>query len=118
MPSTPEQEWPVQQFAPSDEFFRRIRPNQFNPEDDSISSAAFTPERMSVNWVARSTVDETLKGNENDGVASILVELCWTLNQQIEHTPTGDNSAHCDVVGKKTRSIRRQFAKAASENWI
>ena len=118
MPSAPDQDWPVQQFASSDEFFRRIRPGQFNPNDNSISSAAFTPERMSVNWAARSTVEETLKGHEIDGLASILAELCWTLKQQIEHTPIVSNPAHCEVVGKKTKSIRRQFAKAASENWL
>ena len=116
MPSAAEQDWPVLQFVSSDEFFRRIRSDQFDPKDNSISSAAFTPERMSVNWAARSTVEETLREHENDGLASILAELCWTLNQQIEHTPITGNPAHCEVVGKKTKSIRRQFARAAK--WL
>jgi hypothetical protein len=38
------------------------------------------------------------------------------LEQQIEHTPTKENPAHCDVVGRKTPRIRREFKNGAK--WL
>jgi hypothetical protein len=112
----PEGNGSATRFAPTDEFLRRIHPTQWNSADDPVSSAAFTPEHMSVNWAAFSSVGDTLKGHEEYGVVSITAELCWRLGQQIECTPTEENPAHCDVVGRKTPKVRREFKNSAK--WI
>jgi hypothetical protein len=69
------------QFTETDEFFRRVHPRQWNHAKDRVSSAAFTPERMSVNWAALSSAEATLQGYEGHGVVSITAKLCWELGQ-------------------------------------
>ena len=68
---------------------------------------------MSVNWTALSTVEETLRGGEAYGIVSITADLCWKQNQDIEHTPVPNNHAHCDVIGRKTRAVKRAFKEGA-----
>lgn len=109
----------AQDFAPHDEFLRRISPDWVKP-DGSLMTLAFRnttgTDRMSVNWAALSSVDDTLIGWEWHGVVSVTAELCWCLNQKIERTPTADNPAHCDVVGYKSESVKRKFARAGK--WL
>jgi hypothetical protein len=76
----------AQEFAPSDEFLKWIAPIHIK-HDRSLSSAAFTNYRMSVNWAILSSIEETLGGREGHGVVSITAELWWSLNQEIERTP-------------------------------
>jgi hypothetical protein len=70
---------------------------------------------MSVNWSTLSSVEDTLKGYRGYGVVSITAGLCWNLEQQIEYQPIKDhpdledNTAHCEVVGKKTTRVRNGF---------
>ena len=108
-----------QVFAATDEFLRRIPPDSVNP-DGSIMSKAFSnttnTDGMSVNWANLSSVEEMLKGYESYGVVSITAELCWKLNQKIKQSPTPENPAHCDVIGRKSQSTRRQFARVAK--WL
>ncbi|MCX6659166.1 MAG: hypothetical protein NTX81_02115 [Candidatus Bathyarchaeota archaeon] len=68
---------------------------------------------MSVNWAILSSAEETAKAVPGAGVASITAGLCYRENQDIEYTPTNNNSAHCDVVGQKTKAVKRHLRDAA-----
>lgn len=113
MPPVPAGEGSTAQFESADEFLRRVHPIQWNFQEGRVSSAAFTDARMSVNWAASSSVQETIIGLDGYGVVSITAELCWELKQQIEYTPTQENRAHCEVVGRKTKPVRTGFSKGA-----
>ena len=104
----------------NDLFYRAIHPDWIK-EDGKVSSAAFSnasqTNRMSVDWAARSTPQETFdrwpQWGDCRGVASITAGVCCQNDQKIEYTPKEDNCAHSDIVGKKTDRIRRNFAKSA-----
>lgn len=104
-------------FAADDSFLRRIHPQYYNHNTGRVSSAAFqnasNTDRMSVNWMKLSTVDDTLRGYTGFGIASVSASLCWFLNQRLENTPLQGNPAHCDVVGEKPASVRRRFRDMA-----
>ena len=105
-----------QKFVPNDKFLRRIPPLHLKKSGE-ISSAAFQntsgTNRMSTNWMKLSSVEDTLKNCNDFGVASIMAELCWKLNQKIEWTPIEDNVAHSDIVGRKTESISKKLRDGA-----
>ena len=113
MKPVPAGEGSTAQFESTDEFLRRVPPIQWNSQEGRVSSAAFTDTRMSVNWAALSSVQETIAGLDRYGVVSITAELCWGLKQQIEYTPAQANHAHCEVVGRKTKPVRTAFSKGA-----
>ena len=71
---------------------------------------------MSVNWAAKSTVEDTLKPPGGHGVVSITAEICWSQQQNIEYTPKDGNLAHCEVVGKKGQLVRHAFRDGAT--WL
>lgn len=104
-------------FADDDSFLRRIHPQFYDHNTGKVSTAAFQnasgTNRMSVNWMKLSTVDDTLRGYTGFGVASIYADLCWSLNQRIESVPSQGNPAHCDVVGEKPTSVKRKFRDMA-----
>lgn len=106
-----------QTFATDDHFLRRIAPQYYNPDTGKVTSAAFqntsSTNRMSVDWMKLSTVDNTLRGYPRFGVASISAGLCRSLNQEIERTHSEENPAHCDVVGDKPPPVRRKFRDMA-----
>jgi hypothetical protein len=99
-------------FVANDKFLRRIHPDWLK-QTGQISSAAFDNYRMSTNWMKLSSVEETLSGFENYGVAAVSANLCWSLKQKIESTPVENNVAHCDIVGNKTESIKKKFRDGA-----
>lgn len=68
---------------------------------------------MSVDWMRLSTIDDTLRSYPGFGVASISAQLCWSLNQEVERTPSEENPAHCDVIGDKPKPVRRKFSDIA-----
>jgi len=106
-----------QTFVPDDRFLRIISPIHYDSQTGKVFSAAFQntsrTKRMSVNWTKLCTIKDTLKGYPGYRVASISAELCWSLKQDIEGTPITENPAHCDVVGDKPKSVRRQFRNKA-----
>lgn len=116
MATSHQDERSARDFAPDDEFLRRIPLDCVKP-DGSLASKAFAnstnTDRMSVNYALLSSIEHTLTGYTGFGVTSITAELCWTLNQKVERTPNEDNPAHCDVVGPKPQSVRRRFARSA-----
>ena len=104
-------------FQDTEQFLRKILPDWFDFELQEIQSWAFdnhplTPDRMSVNWAKLSSVEHTAVDPEC-GVASITAKVCYQENQVIERSPKEDNHSHCDVVGRKTKSIMRRLRNAA-----
>ena len=104
-------------FTAEEEFLRRIPPIHFDFDKGRIYSSAFDnrsgTDRMSVNRMRLSSAEETLCGHPSYGVASLTADVIYKENQQILHTPTEDNVAHCDVVGTKPKSVRRRLRNAA-----
>ena len=72
-------------FSDDDEFYRRIPSWHFDFPNSRIFSQAFRKQRLSVNWAARSSADETLKDHEEFGVASITAGVCYREEQTIEY---------------------------------
>lgn len=68
---------------------------------------------MSTDWMKLTTVEDTLREHPGFGAASVSAELCWFLNQEVERTPSEENPAHCDVVGDKSKPVRRKFRDMA-----
>lgn len=103
-------------FVVKDKFLRRIPPWHLKSSGE-ISSAAFENDKgknsFSTNWLKLSSIDDTLKSFPEYGVAAISAELCWNLGQNIEWTPTDDNVAHTDILGKKTESTRKKIRNGA-----
>ena len=103
-------------FVGDDKFLRRIPPIHLK-RSGQISSAAFHnssgTNKMSTNWMKLSSVGSTIRGYPCFGVASIRAELCWGLGQGIEWEPLEDNIAHCNIVGRKTKSISKRFRDGA-----
>jgi hypothetical protein len=103
-----------------DEFYRAIHPDWIK-DGGGISSAAFSnatgTDRMSVDWADGSTPQQTFdrctKWGNGRGVALITAGLCWNNGQKVEYTRHEDNNAHSDVVGSKSLSVRKTFARGA-----
>ena len=103
-----------------DLFYRAINP-LYVREGGKISPGAFSnaseTNGMSVDWVARSTPQETYdrwpQWGDCRGVASITAGVCWQNDQKFEYAPKEDNCAHSDVIGEKSGRIRKNLAKSA-----
>jgi hypothetical protein len=105
---------------PTDLFFKRVNPCDWNWEENRPNSSAFTNYKMSANWSALSSVQHTIEGYPGYGVVSLTEEVCRKFKQVIEYSPVRDhpslpdNPAHCDVVGeKRQRTLRRRLAAAS-----
>lgn len=99
-------------FIPEDQFFRRIPPWHLKGPR-RVSSAAFDNDKdtnaFSANWQRKSSIKHTINDFPGFGVASFTAELCYSLNQEPKYTPKEDNSAHCDIIGRKTQSVTKKF---------
>ena len=104
----------------SDEFYRAIFPT-YMKKDGGISYAAFSnttdTDRMSVDWADKSTPQQTFdrwaKWGPCRGVVSITAELARNNVQHIEYRPKKTNHAHSDVVGGKSKQVRKALARGA-----
>ncbi len=98
----------------SDRLYRAIHPS-FIKDDGSISQGAFRDAEMSVDLASKTTVDRSWARfkSRGSGLASFAVCLARSLSQLVRHDPGPFNHAHTLVIGKKTQSIRRQFASNA-----
>lgn len=108
------------------ELYRRIIvPEWLVPDENRnctrVSSAAFSPVEMSV------AIEDTVRAENReprdvlasypeDFLVALTVGLVEQHEQEVVRSPTADEPAHADVVGKKTRGRRRAFAAAAK--WI
>jgi len=89
---------------------RRVFPGHLK-EDNSISSAAFTDDEMSVDRAKLRSVDESLSEHPGYGLAEFEAGFARGLGQSVEADPKVLNLAHALVRGKKSRSVRRLFAQ-------
>jgi hypothetical protein len=83
-----------------------------------ISSGAFTGFEMST------VLDDTLRasgrrpealvdGLANTFLAAVTAGLSRQLHQGVVRTPLADEPAHGDVIGDKSKAVRRRFARGA-----
>lgn len=92
-----------------------------NRGNHRVSSAAFDDdsdgEPMSV-WLAAEagSPSEMLRGHPNFGVVSLAVGVVRSRQQIVLRDPLPGQPAHALVVGRKSDSVRREFARAA--RWI
>jgi hypothetical protein len=103
----------VQLIFDTDDLYRRFPDDHIRP-DGSLSSAAFqntsNTDDMSVNLAKLTTLEETISGFPDFGVASFLAGLARELDQQVLHDPIPDNGAHSIVRGKKSKRIKKRLA--------
>jgi hypothetical protein len=111
------------------ELWRRIHPNHIVRNDSlggrRISRAAFTDstDGTSMSVVIGEVVvssgrdpQSVIGGREGFSLAAITAGLARTLGQGVVRRPLPEEPAHAEVFGKKTRSVQRSLAKAAT--WI
>jgi len=112
----------VEHIPDPDLLYRRIHPSHFDAESKHVSSAAFTSDRMSVNWAKYSTPEQAAT-SETPVVVSLIAGYCRDLGQTVEHSPlgpdnpSGPNAAHAEVCGKKNKSIKTRLRDAAQTVW-
>lgn len=103
-----------------DHWIRADSESAFRP-----SSACFKKRpRLSVNWIAYSSVEHTRQPNSR-AVISLVAGACRELEQKVEHSPLeeddpsgcGPNQAHTDIVGNKTQAIADKMARLAYCEW-
>jgi len=84
-------------------------------KEGKLSSAAFSNYEMSVDRGDMCSATQTqARKSAWIKVASFSHTVPQALNQEIKHDPKPDNNAHTLVIGKKTNSIRRKFAKEST----
>jgi len=104
----------VYQVKPDDKLLRWLHPGQFNWEEKRATSAAFKDDRMSVEILSLTTIEESYNRAKKQGknaVASIKARLVLEKELEVCHDPTEDNYAHALVLGKKTKSIYKFLAE-------
>lgn len=121
----PDSEAEDPEFADDVILYRRVPPIHFRVENGvrRVVSAAFSnttgTRNMSVDiddLIKESDRDpkSCLDGYEGFGLVSFTVGLCHELEQNVRSSPTTMNEAHGDVVGHKTRSAKKKFARQSS----
>ena len=108
----------IESFPDDEQFYRYISLRTYDPNTEQLLSNAFTdhresPGRCSVNLAHMSSPEKTIENLPGYGVASITARPIYTEQLTIEHMPETGNSAHCDIVGRKSRGCRRRLARAA-----
>jgi len=112
------------------ELWRRIPPDCLVPDGNlggkRISSAAFcdhpngSPMSVVLGQVvleADRDANSVIDGHDDYCLASVTAGLARELQQGIARNPLlPEEPAHAEVFGKKTRSVRRRFAKEAT--WV
>jgi hypothetical protein len=59
-----------------------------------------------------------LLDHDGYGIAFITAELARERSQLLARDPLPDKPAHALVVGNKTTSAKRMFARFADEHWV
>ncbi|MCY3820356.1 MAG: hypothetical protein OXH52_13495 [Gammaproteobacteria bacterium] len=109
-----------------DELLRRVPPNMISRKEGQgtleVSSAAFTnpSDGSGMSVVIRSAliagggcIEEVLAGYEGFGLVSIQVASVREQNQMVVRKPLPENPAHGEVIGQKTRGVRRALKQSA-----
>ncbi len=88
-------------------------------DNGKIMSAAFQnssfDDKMSVDIASMTALERSFKKlkRRGFGLASFSVGLARGLNQQVAHEPVPLNYAHGSVIGRKSKTVRRKFARMA-----
>jgi hypothetical protein len=94
-----------------DEKLGRVRPSKAAFEDDGDGSP------MSVTLAGEAgRPDDALVGHPGFALAAITAGLARSCGQRIVRDPTPNDPAHAVVIGRKTDSIKRRFAREA--RWV
>ena len=94
-----------------DEKLGRVRPSKAAFEDDGDGSP------MSVVLAADAGAPgSALAGHAGFALAAITAGLARSCGQGVVRDPTPDEPAHAVVIGRKTDSIKRRFAREA--RWV
>jgi len=113
----------VEEIPDDGNLFRKIHRTHYDAKTGVVSSAAFSHERMSVNWEKYKTAKDSADEN-SAAVVGLVSEDCRKLEQSVEHTPvepdqaSGPNQAHAEVCGSKTNSTRRKLRDKARKVWL
>ena len=91
--------------------WRRIHASHIT-SDGRVSSAAFSPNRMSVD-LASLQLDMSITLRDGAGVAEIETAAARDLGQEVVGDPLPVNPAHALVVGDKPKRVRRALRDAA-----
>jgi hypothetical protein len=106
---------------------RRIHPTQVIEDKNAghrrPSSGAFKDEAMSVDsehllHEAGKDWSFSLEGYDGYSLARFRAEVATSLGQEVVHCPVVGNDFHVEVRGKKTGSISRQLAGAATWAYV
>lgn len=109
-------------FESDHDLYRGIRPDAWwSLNENRPTSLAFKDYEMSVDWCIYSTQSESfdrykrLSGLTKAALASIKVRDVLSLQQELKYNPCeirGEyNPAHTLVIGKKTKTVARRFAR-------
>ncbi len=110
---------------PDDWLYMRVHDNVIHKPTGEPMSGAFDDHEggMSTDWSARSTPQQTRVRKTADSVSEhpaseyavvkMRVRDVEALGLSVNYTPTPDNPAHCDVVGRKTARIQKHLKKIA-----
>jgi hypothetical protein len=95
-----------------DKNFGRIRPSSAAFDDDPEGTPMSVALGDDVLAAGREPVT-VLAGHDDFFLASVRAALARSLKQGIVRRPTQVEPAHAEVLGRKTDSVRRKFARAA-----
>jgi len=98
--------------------WRHITPEQWNPEREGnqrILSSLFITAEMSVDVESLTTLEKSLMGCENNGVASFDAEVAFALGSKVIADPCPPenpaNDAHAIVTPKLSQKKARRLRK-------
>ena len=93
-----------------DDLYRGIHPNWVK-DDGEVSSGAFDGEEMSVDLAKKTSIKRSWRRfkRTNGGLVAFAAEIARRNSQEVRHWPLLTNLAHSLVIGKKTKSVRRQL---------
>jgi hypothetical protein len=96
-----------------DENIGDIRPSSaaFEDDPDGAPMSAYLGNECKDPQIA-------LAGHEGFGLVAITAKMARECNQIIVRQPVTGPPGHVVVVGKKTDSVRKKFARAAAKRWI
>ena len=71
---------------------------------------------MSSALALQTTVDHMLRDNQDDYIVEFTTGFCRENSQGVLRAPLPDDTAHVEVIGKKTKGVKRNFARHSK--WV
>lgn len=94
-----------------DDLYRRIPHLWYVEKEDRVSSAAFTNDKVSVDWARYTTPQKTVADFPDNYVAALQAKIPREKGQKVRHDPIPNNYSHSLIIGKKTESVKRYLAR-------